>query len=178
MRTDRRLRETSSLFLAPWLGATNTAVETWLGFWTAMMPRQQATMLAEFQRQAMQAWTAPLASWSGALEMPARRTAPTPAPAPAEAAPPRIETPPVMAPVIEAAVEAPGAEAAEKEQPEPAALAEPAPARGRKPGRAAAQLRQTPPRKAAPRKPPAAKAAARKPAGRARAAKPGRRTRH
>jgi hypothetical protein len=167
MQTDSRLPETPSRLLAPWLGATTTAMETWIGFWTAMMPRQQAAMVAEFQRQALNAWTAPFAL---ALQAPARREPPAPAPRAPEAAEPRIATPPVMAPVIEAVAETVEPDAAE---PDATGKAEAEPARGSKPARAAAQLRQTPPRKAAARK----ALAARKPAGRASAAKPARRPR-
>lgn len=141
MRTDRRLPATPSFFLGTWLGAANTAIETWLGFWTAMMPRPQATMVAAFHRQALQAWAAPQAL---ALPAPARHEPPAPARLAAEAAAPQVEAPAVMAPVIEAVADAAETQAAETPEAEPAG---PAPARRCKRAAAAAQLRQTPPRK-------------------------------
>lgn len=159
-----------SFLLAPWLGAATTALEGWVGFWTALMPREQAGVFGEFQRQALRAWTAPLDSWAAATGAPARHAAPRPAPVtapvPERIELPRTATPPVAMPAAEPA-------AAPEAVPAPAPAE---PARAAKPGRAA-QLRQAPPRKAGPRKAAAAKTAPRKAGGRANAAKPGRRPR-
>jgi hypothetical protein len=60
-------------FLAPWLDLANAGFDAWIGFWTATLPRQQAAMMAEFQRQTLQAMTAPFA--------PPRMSEPSAAPA-------------------------------------------------------------------------------------------------
>lgn len=45
----------------PWLQLTQSAFDAWMGLWTAALPQQQAELVLQVQRQALDAWTAPLA---------------------------------------------------------------------------------------------------------------------
>jgi hypothetical protein len=126
----------SNPFLSQWLSAANSAAGSWRGFWTAEFARQQAAMMTEWQRQAMQ-------FWSGAWALPQVQAAASPVMAPTAAAAQPVP-PPAPAPVEEA-TSAP--EAAEPEA-KPARLA-------KRPVqlRAAVELRKAPAKRATAKAP-------------------------
>jgi hypothetical protein len=98
-------------FMSQWLSAANSAAGAWRGFWTAEFARQQAALVAEFNRQALRFWTAPL------------KVAPfsAPAPVPTEAAPAPIPAEAVTAAIAAAPLEALAAAPAEAVASEPEA---------------------------------------------------------
>lgn len=62
----------------PWLQLTQSALDAWMGLWTAALPQQQAELVLQVQRQALDAWTAPLA-WAAPPAEPPAPPAPRPA---------------------------------------------------------------------------------------------------
>lgn len=61
----------------PWLQLTQSALDAWMGLWTAALPQQQAELVLQVQRQALDAWAAPLA-WAAPPAEPPAPPAPRP----------------------------------------------------------------------------------------------------
>jgi hypothetical protein len=88
---------------SPWLQLTQSALDAWVGLWAAALPQHQAELVLQVQRQALDAWTTPLA-WAAPPAEP---------PAPPAPHPPRVAIPVAMP------VEAPHPRAAAPANPEP-----------------------------------------------------------
>ncbi|MFM2151272.1 MAG: hypothetical protein RLZZ187_3578 [Pseudomonadota bacterium] len=124
----------------PWLQLTQSAFDAWMGLWTAALPQQQAELVLQVQRQALDAWTAPLAL-----------AAPPPEPRRPMPAVPMAR--PASTPRPEAAVRAapePDVDATVSAEPVAAARPERAPPRPRKAAAPVAELRQARSRKTVP----------------------------
>ena len=140
----------------PWLQMTQSALDAWMGLWTAALPQRQAEFVLQVQRQALEAWTAPLA-----LAAPPPEPQPGPAPRrpmpavplarPADMARPRTMAPAVAQPEMpEPERTEPDAEEAVRAELIAAARPERAPPRPRKAVTPAAELRQSRSRKTLP----------------------------
>lgn len=130
----------------PWLQLTQSAFDAWMGLWTAALPQQQAELVLQVQRQALDAWTAPLASAAPPPEPQADPAPRRPMPAVAMARPAATPRPEAVLPA------APGPDVQETVSAEPIAAARPerAPPRPRKAAAPAAELREARSRKTVP----------------------------
>jgi hypothetical protein len=95
----------------PWLQLTQSAFDAWMGLWTAALPQQQAELVRQVQRQALDAWTAPLALVAPPPEPQADPAPRRPMPAipmarPAETLRPAAAVPAAPEPDVEATVSA------------------------------------------------------------------------
>lgn len=130
----------------PWLQMTQSAFDAWMGLWTAALPQRQAAFVLQVQRQALDAWTAPLALAAPPPE-------PQPDPAPRRPMPAVPVARPAEMPWPEAVVPAAPEPDVEKTAPaEPIGAAKPEPVRPRthKTAKPAAELRQSRSRKTVP----------------------------
>ena len=140
-----------------WLHLTQSAFDAWMGLWAAALPQRQGELVLQVQRQALDAWTAPLA-WAAAPPEPQAQPAPrppmpavpmarpaeTPWPKTAVPATPEPETPkPEMPKPKMHTPEAPEAEVRVSAKPVSVAQPESVPSRPRKAAKPAADLRQS-----------------------------------
>ena len=132
----------------PWLQVTQSAFDAWMGLWTAALPQHPSELVLQVQRQALDAWTAPLA-WAAPPAEPQAQPTPRP-PLPAIATGGPVEAPPpwTVAPATpepkrhDWKMPAPAAEATASAERIGAARPEPAPPRARKAAKPAPELRQ------------------------------------
>lgn len=143
----------TTMFLAPWgpwLQLTQTAFDAWIGVWTAALPQRQAELVLQWQRQALETLSAPLAWAAPAAEL---QTPPAPRPAAPHRAPPAKAPSPATAEPAPQRPEGRDMGEAGRSIAEPAGASEPEapPPRPRKAARPAAELRQSRTRKALPK---------------------------
>lgn len=123
----------------PWLQLTQSAFDAWMGLWTAALPQQQAEFVLHVQRQALDAWTAPLTLAAPPPEPQADPAPRRPMPAVPMARPAEAPRPEAMVPVAQEL------DVQETVSGEPTAAARP-----RKAAAPAAELRQSRSRKTVP----------------------------
>jgi hypothetical protein len=88
-------------FMSQWMSAANAAAGAWRGQWMAEVARQQAMMLTQFNKQAMQFWTSawmvpPAASFSELAPTAAAMMPRAPKSEPEAATPGPVPAPPVV----------------------------------------------------------------------------------
>lgn len=107
----------------PWLHMTRSAFDAWMGLWTAVLPQHQAEFVLQVQRQALEAWTAPLALAAPPPEPQAQPARHPPLPAVAAARPAEAPQPETMVPAAPAPhmpfPEMPGPDSSAPEKSEP-----------------------------------------------------------
>ena len=139
-----------------WLQLTQDAFDAWMGLWAAALPPRQGELVMQVQRQALEAWTAPLA-WAARPPEPQAQPAPrppmqaVPTARPAETPGPKRAVPATPEPEMpKPEMHAPEAEVRVSAKSVSAAQPEPVPPRPRKAAKPAAELRQSRSRKSLP----------------------------